>query len=183
MEHVFETFPEIETDNLWLREILAEDASDLLRVFRNEEVTRHYDLYPMHDMSEAAELVDFFAESFELERGIRWGIARKADNVLIGSCGYVWLRTHRGEIGYELRHDCWGQGIMAEALNTIIKFGFTELGLNRIEALVMVENLASAGLLRKLGFTEEGVLREHDFFKGKFHDMRCFALLQREFMS
>lgn len=69
---------------------------------------------------------------------------------------------------------------MSEALPAIIDFGFHQLALNRIEALVMVENNASAGLLRKLGFVEEGVLREHDFFKEAFHDMRCFSILKRD---
>ena len=183
MDHVFRSFPTLETDNLYLRAIVPDDAADLLRVFGDEEVTRYYDLYTMTEMAEAEDMVEFFAESFELERGIRWGIARKTDNILIGTCGYVWLRPHRGEIGYELRRDSWGQGIMAEAVHAIVEFGFAELGLNRIEALVMVENAASTRLLNKLGFTQEGILREHDFFKDQFHDMRCFAILKREFIN
>jgi ribosomal-protein-alanine N-acetyltransferase len=126
-------------------------------------------------------LIDFFDESFELERAIRWGITRKSDNRLVGTCGYVWLRTYRGEISYELASPYWRQGIMAEALDGIVDFGFAEMGLNRIEAPVMVENVASAQLLRKLGFLEEGVLRQYDFFKGRFHDMRLFALLKEEY--
>ncbi len=183
MDDIFATFPELETERLLLREIRQEDAPAILEIFADEEVTRYYDLYPYHSLEEAQELIDFFAESFEVERQIRWGIARKEDNRLIGTCGYVVLWGHRGEIGFELARPYWGQGLMAEALDAIIAFGFERLGLNRIEALVMVENARSAALLRKLGFTQEGILREHDFFKGRFHDMRCFALLRREFQG
>ncbi|MEZ4663110.1 MAG: GNAT family protein [Caldilineaceae bacterium] len=180
LDAVFGAFPQLETPNLHLRELTEDDAADLLAVFADEEVTRFYDLYAYESEGEALELIDFFTESFEVERSIRWGIARKTDNRLVGTCGYVSLRRFRGEIGYELNRAFWRQGIMKEALAAIIQFGFEQLKLNRIEALVMVENAASAGLLRSLGFHEEGILREHDYFKGQFHDMRCFALLRRE---
>jgi ribosomal-protein-alanine N-acetyltransferase len=181
--NVFAAFPEIETDRLILREVLPEDAPAIYRIFSNEEVTRFYDLVTYTDPRQAEELIDFFDESFELERAIRWGIARKTDGALMGTCGYVWLRTYRGEIGYELHPDYWGHGYMQEALDAIVDFGFNEFGLNRVEALVMVENERSARLLRGLGFQEEGILRQHDFFKGAFHDMRLFALLAQDYYA
>jgi ribosomal-protein-alanine N-acetyltransferase len=134
-------------------------------------------------MEEARDLIDFFDESFELERAIRWGITLKPSDTVIGTCGYVWLRQYRGEIGYDLASAYWRRGIMREALEAILEFGFADLGLNRVEALVMSENNASAGLLRSLGFHEEGLLRQHDYFKGAFHDMRLFALLESEFFD
>jgi ribosomal-protein-alanine N-acetyltransferase len=63
----------------------------------------------------------------------------------------------------------------------MIQYGFEGLGLNRIEAFVMPENLASMNALRKLGFREEGVLREYGFWKGQFVDLKCFSLLKREY--
>ncbi len=181
MEAAFATFPEIETDRLLLREIMPEDTPAVFRLFSDDRVTRYYDLTTYTSLKQAEELIDFFDESFELERAIRWGIERKADGALIGTCGYVWLRQFRGEIGYELHSDYWRQGYMSEALDAILDFGYTELGINRTEALVMVDNVASAGLLQSLGFTQEGILRQHDFFKGEFHDMRLFSLLKQEY--
>lgn len=180
---VFAAFPEIETERLILRETMPEDAPAIYRLFADPLVTRYYDLEPYTSVGQAEALIDFFDESFELERAIRWGIERKKDGALMGTCGYVWLRTHRGEIGYELHSDYWRRGYMSEALDAILDFGFTELGLNRIEALTMLENEASMGLLRSLGFQQEGILRQHDFFKGQFHDMRLFAILRGEFYT
>lgn len=177
---IFDAFPEIETERLILREIMPDDAPAIFALFSDPKVTQYYDLYTYVDMEQAEELIDFFDESFEMERQIRWGIALKQDNVLIGTCGFVWLRQYRGEIGYDLQSAYWRQGIMSEAVEAILEFGFDQIGLNRIEALVMADNQASAGLLRSLGFTEEGLLREHEFFKGAFHDMRLFSLLRRE---
>jgi [ribosomal protein S5]-alanine N-acetyltransferase len=177
----FDAFPEIETERLLLREIMPEDAPAVFAIFGDPAVTRYYDLDTYADISQAEELIDFFDESFELERAIRWGIERKADDQLMGTCGYVWLRRFRGEIGYDLAQAYWRQGYMAEALDAILEFGFDELELNRIEALTMVENRASAALLEKLGFCAEGILRQHDYFKGAFHDMRLFALLRQDY--
>jgi hypothetical protein len=70
---------------------------------------------------------------------------------------------------------------MTEALTALLEFGFETLGLNRIEALVMPDNAASFALLNKLGFSEEGLLREYDYFKDEFQDLICFSLLRREF--
>lgn len=178
---IFESFPEIETERLLLRELLPEDAPAIFRLFSSPLVTRYYDLDNYEEMAQALELIDFFDESFELERSIRWGIERKRDGAVMGTCGYVWLRRFRGEIGYDLHPDYWRNHYMTEALDAILEFGFNEFELNRIEALTMLDNVASGALLRKLGFQEEGILRQHDFFKGHFHDMRLFSLLREEF--
>lgn len=180
MEQIFLSFPTLETERLRLRQIVPEDAAALLDIFSRDEVTRFYDLYPFTELADVEDMIEFFSESYELEKGIRWGIARKKDNRLIGTCGFVWLRTYRGEIGYELHPDLWRRGIMREALGALVEFAFDEMGLNRIEAQVMVENASSAKLLHSLGFVEEGVLRQVDYFKDQFHDMRLFALLETD---
>ncbi len=178
-EAIFSEFPILETERLILREIVSSDANALFELFSQEEVTRYYDLYPYETVAEAEAIIDFFADSFDSERGIRWGIARKEDNQLIGTCGYVSLRRFRGEIGYELNPNYWRHGYMSEAVQAIVNYGFNPLLLNRTEALVMTKNHASAGLLTKLGFQEEGTLRQYDYFKGAFHDMRIFSVLKQ----
>ncbi len=177
----FQSFPTLETDHLRLREITPDDAEAIFAIFGDEEVTRYYDLYTFRTLGEAYDLIDYVNDAFVSERQIRWGIERKSDGLLVGTCGFVWLRTHRGEIGYDLARAHWGHGIMVEALTALLGYGFETLDLNRIEALTMVENERSARLLRRLGFTEEAHLREYDYFKEAFHDMRLFALLRREF--
>ena len=70
---------------------------------------------------------------------------------------------------------------MTEALNAIIKFGFQEIGLNRIQAVVMPENQGSEKLLEKAGFQNEGILREYENWGEKgFVDVSIFSLLKRE---
>ena len=72
---------------------------------------------------------------------------------------------------------------MTEALDAIIGFGFREVGLNRIQAVVMPGNEGSEKLLEKLGFRREGVLRQYDNWGEKgYVDMKMFSLLRREYV-
>lgn len=178
---VFDFFPTLETPRLILRRIQDTDAADLFAVFNDDAVTEHYDLYTFEELDEAYDLVEYFEESYQQERQIRWGIVRREDGRMIGTCGFVALYEHRGEIGYELGSEYWRQGYMREALHAVLELGFETLELNRIEAMILPQNRASAALLHKLGFSEEGTLREYDYFKEQYQDLRCFSLLRREF--
>ena len=183
IDQAFSHFPRLESEHFILRRILHRDADDLLAIFCDEEVTRYYDLYTMQTLEEVHELIDYMADSFDAERQIRWAISRKTDNKLIGTCGFVTIHRRRAEIGYDLVREYWGQGIMREALDVLLAYSFETLALNRIEALVMPGNERSAHLLKHLGFTNEGTLRDYDYFKDAHQDLQMFSLLAREFRN
>jgi [ribosomal protein S5]-alanine N-acetyltransferase len=104
---------------------------------------------------------------------------------VIGTCGYhAWVKTHqRAEIGYELARSYWGQGVMAEAISALLAFGFAEMGLNRVEAMVLTGNIASARFLEKLNFQKEGLLQEYEFIQGKARDVLLFSMLRKDFLA
>ncbi|RYY66620.1 MAG: N-acetyltransferase [Chitinophagaceae bacterium] len=102
----------------------------------------------------------------------------------LGSCGFHnWYPDHRrAEIGYLLNDSARrGQGLMREALARILDYGFAEMDLNRVEALIGRDNEPSLRLVRGFGFTEEGVLREHWNVDGVLHDSVLFGLLRKEY--
>lgn len=177
----FQNFPQLETENLILRETTITDAPAVFQIFADDEVTKYHDVKTATSVEQAQFLIHRRAERFQNQEGIRWGIARKVDNAIIGSCGYSIRNRFQAEIGYELAKKYWRKGFMTEALSAIIQWGFEQLDLNRIEALVMLENTASIQLLKKLQFVEEGVLREYGFWKGKFHDLKILSLLQKDY--
>ena len=181
-EAVFNRFPVLETERLRLRESRLSDAEGIYAVLSLDSVMRHYNLSPLASVDEARALVERRAAAFKRQERIRWVLARQEDDTLIGSCGYVhWNReSRRAEIGYELHPDWQGRGLMREALSAALAFGFTQMDLNRVEALVVPENEPSLCLLRRLGFAEEGLLRDYGFWKGRFHDLRLFSLLQKD---
>jgi [ribosomal protein S5]-alanine N-acetyltransferase len=94
---------------------------------------------------------------------------------------YWHRKDRRASVGYDLARAYWKQGIMTEALQAVIDFGFERMDLNRIEADCAVENEASARVLLRIGFRQEGIQREQYFEAGRFWDLRLFALLRREY--
>jgi ribosomal-protein-alanine N-acetyltransferase len=113
---------------------------------------------------------------------IRWGITLKGEDRVIGSCGFHHFGSHfrHAETGYELNRAFWGKGIMTEATSAILTYGFAELELHRVEAIIDIANERSRGLLLKLGFTYEGNLRQRYFFRDRFEDEHYFGLLKNE---
>ena len=106
---------------------------------------------------------------------------RSADDALIGGCGFDDFqvgKSHRGEIGYWLAKPFWGRGIMTAVVHRVRKHAFDEFGLVKVTAHVFLHNPASARVLEKCGFHEEGFLRKHYLKDGQFIDARLFALLR-----
>lgn len=83
-----------------------------------------------------------------------------------------------GHIGYVLAEDYWGQGLITEAIKRIIQFGFDNIKLNRIEAVHFMENEASGMAMVKAGMLYEGTLRKGIFAKGKFWDVKQYAIIK-----
>ncbi|MBQ7455814.1 MAG: GNAT family N-acetyltransferase, partial [Clostridia bacterium] len=111
-----------------------------------------------------------------------FAIERKSDRRVIGTIGFMWINCdHRsGEVGYSLARDCWNQGLCTEALAAVLRFGFDTLGLHRIEAQHEVDNPASGRVMEKCGMRLEGTLRGRVFNKGRFSDVRLYAILRTD---
>jgi ribosomal-protein-alanine N-acetyltransferase len=182
IDSVFQSMPRLDTKRLILRRLQETDSQALFRILANNEVTRYYDDSAFTHVSQASDQIKSWENGFIYKRCIRWGIVHKADGVLIGTCGYYAIHPWhmRASIGYELDHQFWHQGLMTEALNAIIDLGFQEMNLNRIDALVMPDNISSLRLLEKIGFKNEGLLREYENWGDKgFTDLYIFSLLRK----
>ncbi|XZF14798.1 GNAT family N-acetyltransferase [Chitinophagaceae bacterium MMS25-I14] len=116
---------------------------------------------------------------------VNFQIRTAGTNEMLGWCGFhTWYTQHeRAEIGYALRHEQhMGKGIMTEALNAIVRYGFEVMNLNRIEAFIGPGNTASVKLVKQAGFKKEGLLREHYFKNGRHEDSVVFSLLKGEWL-
>jgi len=158
------------------------DSLAIFKVLADDEVSKYYDEATFTDVSQACNQIKAWENGFVHKRCIRWGITHKDDRGIIGSCGYYGFHTwhRRASIGYELARPFWRQGLMSEALSAIIDLGFTEMDLNRIEAVIMPENFASIKLLEKLRFHNEGLLEEYENWGSKgFTDLYMLSLLRK----
>ena len=177
-------FPVIETGRLLLRELTSDDIEWYMSHFSTPEIV-HGSGYPGPETIKAAkeEFEMYILGPWKEGTGLRWGITLKDDGSLIGSCGfYKWENEpHRkAEMGYDLAPAYWGRGIMREALQAIIRYGFEEMNLNRITVLVISYNDRSLRLVNRLGFVKEGVMRESAFFDGEFIDDVLLSLLRSD---
>jgi [ribosomal protein S5]-alanine N-acetyltransferase len=181
----FSYFPTLRTQRLILRELVPEDAEAIFAIRGDYEVTRLNTGEAYYRVEQAAALIRSIRNAYDEQSELRWGITLKGTNVVIGMCGYnYWVRRdYRGCIGYDLARAYWGQGIMTEAVRSVIRFGFERMQLNRIEADASAENIASIRVLEKLGFKQEGIEREQYYEDGQFHDLVLFALLRREYQA
>lgn len=179
-------FPELETQNLLLREIVDADAASLFSIHGDAGHMKWFGSDPLKDIEGARALIRTFASwRKEPASGTRWGIQLRNSPGLIGTCGlFRWNPKWRVcVVGYEISPLHQGRGYMKEALATVLAWGFEGMDLNRVEAQVHPDNRASLALLRRLGFVEEGRLREVGYWAGSHHDLMLHSLLKRDWRS
>ena len=186
IKKVFQQFPQIETKNLILRKINPADSRAIFDILSDIKVTEYYDDDAFTDIAQAIDQIEAWENGYKNSFCIRWGIIQKYDGAIIGSCGYYGIHAWnlRASFGYELASEYWRQGIMTEALRAMISFGFDEMGLNRIDAVVMPGNNASIRMLERLGFHNEGRLEAYEKWGSKgFVDLFMFAMLRKVWRS
>ncbi|MGE7762524.1 GNAT family N-acetyltransferase [Peribacillus sp. NPDC097895] len=173
-------FPILETERLVLRELIESDAIDILNCFSNTDVLRYYGQYPLTSIDQVKQIVRNFSKNYDEKSGIKWGIEKKGTEGIIGTIGIQeWSPEHRrAEISYALFPVHWSNGYATEAVSKVISYGFNELGIMRIGAVVFVENKASNKLLTKLGFVNEGTLRNYMYQNDVPFDTNIYSLLK-----
>jgi len=115
---------------------------------------------------------------------VNFQLIEKETGSIIGGCGYhTWFPLHnRAEIGYNLNDDAYkNKGFMTKALAAVLDYGFNQMQLHRVEALIAEWNTPSLKLLKKFNFTLEGTLREHYNVDGVMEDSVMYSLLKYEF--
>jgi RimJ/RimL family protein N-acetyltransferase len=112
-------------------------------------------------------------------------IELKSKNLLVGDCAFhIWANDVRqAYIGITLGRPNWGKGYGEEASRGFLDYLFRELNLHRVVAEVDVNNIASATLLKRLGFRQEAQLIENIWFKGAWGSEFHFAILEREWIE
>jgi len=181
----WERLPTLDAARLSLRWISAADTEAFYAIYSNPEVMRYWSTPPLADREAAVNLIKKIQEDWKRRAILKWGIALRTGDQLIGSITLFNLDfTHRrSEMGYALGRDHWGQGYMNEALMAVLKYAFEVLDLHRVEADVDPRNAASIKTLERLGFQREGYLRERWQVNGEIQDAFFYGLLRREWVG
>ena len=172
--------PFIVGERIYLRPLEPAQDYHKYSIWRNdEEIRRYYSVYPTSDTRGKERLEDLY-KSFG---HIIFGVALKSDNTLIGLVGLkdINLLNQSAEFYNIIDRSAWGKGYGTEATKLMIRYGFMELNLNRIQTQDIEENIGGWRADEKAGFKYEGTLREAIPRFGKFHNVRVYSILRREF--
>jgi [ribosomal protein S5]-alanine N-acetyltransferase len=176
-------FEHLETPRLLLRALTPDVYKYVFSNYNQDQIKQFFGCKTEKEFLEEKKKHDeglsMYRKSLKL-----FQLIEKQTKDVIGWCGFhTWYTNHaRAEIGYVLSDDSKKKmGFMKEALPVIINYGFQNMKLKRIEAMVGADNVPSLKLLTSLGFQQEGVLREHYFVNDVYEDSLMFSLLEREF--
>lgn len=179
----FHPFKNLETERLLLRRVAASDIKEIRELRGNPETMKFIPRPLVTTDEEALEHFKMIDEKIENNTGINWAITLKGNPKLIGIIGHYRIQpeNHRCEIGYMILPQYNGQGIVTEAIKAVLEYGFDDLKMHSIEAVIDPENFASERVLIKNGLVKEAHILENELWDGKFWDTVIYSLLKRNF--
>ncbi|GEN46873.1 GNAT family N-acetyltransferase [Alkalibacillus haloalkaliphilus] len=185
IEDVYSDFPTLETDRLKIRKLTMDDVEDINKYTSKDEVSQYVSWNTHQSLDDTKDFVQFALDQYQKHDVAPFGIELKETGKIIGTVDYIWWKPahQKAEIGYVLSDQYWSNGIMTEAVQELIKFGFENMDLVRIEARCFAENKGSERVMQKVGMTYEGTLRKSMFVKGHYKDLKMYAILKEDYES
>ena len=165
-----------------IRKWKLSDAADLAAAISNKKVQENLRdglPYPYTEQDGT----DYISTMLSVDENETFAFAITVDNKVIGSIGvFRQENIHRqtAELGYFIAEECWGKGIMSEAVKQTCEYVFDKSDIIRIYAEPFAYNTASCRVLEKVGFQYEGTLRNNAVKNGEIIDMKMYSLLKTE---
>ena len=166
---------------VYLRPLESEDAPLLVPWVNDVEVTRT--LASFHRPLNLQTEVEFIERSRKDEQVVVFGIAAKKTDMLIGATGLHQInwRDRHAEFGIFIgQKSAWGQGYGTEVTVLITGYAFETLNLHRVWLRVQEDNVRGVKAYEKVGFHQEGILRQHKYREGRYHNVLVMGILQEE---
>lgn len=166
-----------------LRELRPDDAADAFMIVGDDRVT-HWLSFDSRDQAQTTAMIDGAVRRARDEPRTEYYLAvARADDPDQRMIGFarLGLTGHRAaKLGYAIHADHWGHGYATDAARTIVDFGFHTLGLHRITAAIGPSNAASIAVIKRLGMSYEGRLRDHVYTNGAWRDSLLYSVLAPE---
>lgn len=174
------------TDRLILREFKEDDWQATLAYQSDPLYLRYYPWTHRTEEDVRAFVGMFLSQLAERpRRKFQFALTLKADGRLIGSGGVRICdpEGRQADIGYELDPRFWGRGLATEAARELLRFGFDALGMHRLFAECVADNVASVQVMEKIGMRRKAHLREQTWFKGRWWGSLVYAVLEDEWRT
>lgn len=176
---------DIRTDRLLLRPLRYRDAKDFYEYAKNPAVARYVLWDPHTSLNQTRAILTSQMAQSKQENLYTLAITLRKSGRMVGTIGLVtrdW-DNNSAEVGFSLAQDCWGQGLMTEALIGYLRFLFERNDFHRIEAQHDVDNPASGSVMKKAGMQAEGVLKEKVYYKKRYASVVLYACLKDEWLK
>ncbi|WP_243122253.1 GNAT family N-acetyltransferase [Clostridium thermarum] len=180
----FEQFPYIVTDEITLRKILASDLDSLFEIYSNEKLFQYTPVVLRKNKDTVTNMIGHFERDFNKKKGIFLGICLNSEPDHIVGVAEIFdyfADVNMVTIGYRLNHCYWSKGIATKTVKGMTDYLLKEIGINRVQAFVMPDNIKSQNVLQRNGFTKEGLIRQGYHWKGHgVVDLILFSLLRSD---
>jgi len=174
----------IETERLLLSEITMDDLENIHKLHLVPEVDEYNTLGIPKTNKDTEIIVESWikARFMTPRKSYTWKVCLRDSNQFIGLAGYTLSndKFKLGEIYYKLHPDYWGNGYATEVAKRLVKTGFEDFGLQKVEAGVATENIKSIRVLEKTGMTREGLRRKILPIRGEWKDNYHYAIVKTD---
>lgn len=173
------------TPRLLLRPLVTEDACALFAIFSDPQVMQYWNTPPWSCEAVAVDFIRAERQAMQAGQRLTLAIVDKDSGRLLGKCLLFNYQhdSRRAEIGFGIASFAWGKGYVQEAAGELLRHAFETLGLNRVEAEIDPLNTASGRALERLGFSQEGLLRQRWIIDGHVSDSALYGLLGEDWQN
>jgi [ribosomal protein S5]-alanine N-acetyltransferase len=170
-------FPELNFEDISLRIPRLSDAPKMLKFYiENDAFLSQFDPPKpknFHSLDFWKEMIQRYQNNWISRTQLRFILISSTTSEMIGMISFTGMERgpfHACRLGYKLAEKFTGKGIMTKSLNYAIGFLFEELNFHRIEANYIPENIPSANVLERCGFSIEGKAKDYLFIKDAWKD-------------
>lgn len=171
-------------ESVKLRELNFSDAEFIVKNARDKDIIKYtFVIAPPFDLETAKKFIRKAKKEIKDKVAYEFGIELNNTRELIGTINLFNInwKNKNAEIGFWMAKNYWGRGLSDQSLNLMLKFGFSQLKLKRIQARVLDKNEPAQKLLERAGFKLEGRLRKKTFFKKRWYNDLIYGLLKEEY--
>ena len=184
MNYMAKDFPILKTNRLLLRQFVETDLENVFNGLSDSGVIKYYGVH-FTSLEETKKQMAWFAELEKNGTGIWWAICSLNNRNFYGAGGLYYLnKKHmKAELGCWLIPEYWGKGMMTEVVPLLVEYGFSKMGLHRIEGFVETENINCKKAMQKLQFDHEGTMKDCEIKNGRFISLDIYARVKQADLS
>jgi ribosomal-protein-alanine N-acetyltransferase len=173
----------IETERLILRDYSLSNSMDYFALKTCAEVWKYSTNSPIDNYETAYLQLSQLIDKPEKDDIGFCAIYEKQSNIYVGEAGILSINkvAERGVVGYNLLPTYWNKGFATEITKALVNYAFSQLKLERVEALAMEENKASCKVLEKVGLANEGVLKHFTKVDGRFCNVVYYGVIKENY--